>query len=182
MAGPLLNTKFFIPRPRDSTVARHRLTKLLDQGAQSKLTLVSAQAGFGKTTAVANWVHQGPGPDSVAWVSLENADADPDMFWTYVLTALASRVPDVGDSVLPLLSVAQVPRTAVLTELINRLADEPDEVFLVLDDYHLVDAPDLATEMAFLLGNLPPQFHLVLITRSDPDLPLSRMRAQGEVV
>jgi LuxR family maltose regulon positive regulatory protein len=182
MAGPLLNTKFFIPRPRTSTVDRPRVSDLLDQGAKAKLTVLSAQAGFGKTTAIANWVHQGPGPESVSWVSLESTDTDPDTFWTYVVTALAKQVPAITDSVLPLLGAAKAPHTAALTELLNRLAEASHEVYLVLDDYHLAETPDVAEGMTFLLGNLPPQAHLLLSTRSDPDLPLSRLRARGEVV
>ena len=82
---------------RAGTVDRPRVSELLDRGAQTKLTLVSAQAGFGKTTAIANWVHQGPGPEPRRWVSLESTDAQPDMFWTYVVTALAPLVPDLAD-------------------------------------------------------------------------------------
>jgi LuxR family maltose regulon positive regulatory protein len=82
MPGPLLSTKFFIPHARTGTLDRPRVTALLDAGAQTKLTLVSAQAGFGKTTAIATWVHQGPGADHVAWVSMEPSDGQPEVFWT----------------------------------------------------------------------------------------------------
>lgn len=182
MAGHLLSTKLFIPRPRTGTVDRPRVGELLTQGAKTKLTVLSAQAGFGKTTAIANWVHQGPGPQAVSWVSLDATDADPDSFWTYVVTALAKQIPGVTESVLPVLGAAKAPSAAALTELLNRLAEAPHEVYLVLDDYHLVDAPALAAGMTFLLNNLPPQAHLLLSTRSDPDLPLSRLRAREEVV
>ncbi len=182
MAGPLLSTKFFIPRPRTSTVVRPRVSELLDHGATMRLTLLSAQAGFGKTSAIADWVHQGPGTGPVSWVSLDATDTDPETFWTYVVTALAKQLPDVTDTVLPLLGVGEVPSQAALTELLNRLAEATHEVYLVLDDYHLVDAPDLAAGMTFFLDNLPPQAHVLLSTRSDPDLPLSRLRARGDMV
>lgn len=182
MPGPLLSTKLFIPHARTGTVARPRVTALLDAGAQTRLTLVSAQAGFGKTTAIATWVHQGPGTDHVAWVSLEPSDAQPDVFWTYVVTALAPLVPDLADGVLPLLNGSGPPMSAVLTEVVNRLADSTEPVVLILDDYHLVDSAPIAQGMTFLLTNLPPHVHLILSTRADPDLPLSRLRARGDVI
>ncbi|GAA2160349.1 LuxR C-terminal-related transcriptional regulator [Pedococcus bigeumensis] len=182
MPGPLLSTKFYVPHARAATVDRARVTALLDAGAQTKLTLVSAQAGFGKTTAIATWVHGGPGADRVAWVSLESSDAQPEVFWTYVVTALAPLVPDLADSVLPLLNGSGPPMSAVLTEVVNRLADSPEPVVLILDDYHLVDGAPIAEGMTFLLTNLPHHVHVMLSTRADPDLPLSRLRARGEVV
>jgi LuxR family maltose regulon positive regulatory protein len=156
MAGHLLSTKLFIPRPRTGTVDRPRVSELLNKGARTKLTLLSAQAGFGKTTAIANWVHEGPGPESVCWVSLDATDTEPDTFWTYVVTALAKQMPDISEGVLPLLGAAKGPSRAALTELLNRLAEAPHEVYLVLDDYHLVESPDLATGLTFLISNLPP--------------------------
>jgi LuxR family transcriptional regulator, maltose regulon positive regulatory protein len=181
MPGRLLSTKFFIPGPLESTVDRPRVSELLDRAAQTKLALVSAQAGFGKTTAIANWIHHGRGPDEVAWVSLEPSDARADSFWAYVITALARLLPDLHE-VLPLLDGGGLPMAAVLTELVNQLADAPGDVVLVLDDYHVVDNPSIAEGMSFLLNNLPRQIHVVLSTRSDPDVPLSRLRARGEVV
>jgi LuxR family maltose regulon positive regulatory protein len=182
MPGPLLSTKFFIPHARTGAVDRPRVAALLDAGAQTKLTLVSAQAGFGKTTAIATWVHEGPGADHVAWVSLEPSDAEPDVFWTYVVTALAPLVPDLADGVLPLLNGSGPPMSAVLTEVVNRLADSTEPVVLILDDYHLVDSVPIAEGMRFLLTNLPPHVHIMLGTRADPDLPLSRLRARGDVI
>lgn len=182
MPGRLLSTKFFIPGLRDGMVDRPRVSELLDRGAQTKLTVVSAQAGFGKTTAVASWIHQRHGSDAVVWLSLDQSDANVPTFWTCVVTALARLQPDLHDNVLPLLERAEPPMVAVLTELLNHLADASEDMVIVLDDYHLVDRPVIAEGMSFLLHHLPPQVHLVVSTRSDPDLPLSRLRARGEVV
>ncbi|SES48990.1 LuxR family transcriptional regulator, maltose regulon positive regulatory protein [Pedococcus cremeus] len=182
MTGPLLTTKMFVPRPKAGTLVRARVSDLLDQGVSTKLTLVAAQAGFGKTTALANWVHQRCAPGLVAWLSLDSGDTDPATFWTYVVTALSATNPDIGSGVLPLLEGAGRPTPAMLTELLNRLAELEHDVVLVLDDYHLADGPDIAEAVTFLLTHLPPQAHLVLSTRTDPSLPLSRLRARGELV
>jgi LuxR family maltose regulon positive regulatory protein len=183
MPGPLLSTKLFIPPPGEGTVDRPRLAELFDRGSRRKLTLVSAQAGFGKTTAIASWLlHQRPRRDPVAWVSLDAAEAEPDAFWTYVVTAVARCVPAVAESTLPLLDTPHPPMTAVLTDLVNQLAEMAQDLVVVLDDYHLVDVPAVSEGMVFVLDNLPPRVHLVLSTRVDPDLPLSRLRAGGQVV
>ena len=182
MSGPLLTTKLFVPRPRAGTLVRARVSDLLDRGAATKLTLVSAQAGFGKSTAIANWVHQRTDPGVVAWLSLDSGDTHPPTFWTYAVTALSAAHPDVGTGVLPLLEGQGTPTEAALTELLNRLAELDHDVVLVLDDYHLADSPDIADGLAFLLTHLPPQAHVVLATRTDPSLPLSRLRARGELV
>jgi LuxR family maltose regulon positive regulatory protein len=182
MSGPLLTTKFFIPPPKPGTLLRARVSDLLDQGRGTKLTLVSAQAGFGKTTALANWVHHRCEPGLVAWLSLDAGDTNPGTFWTYVVTTLAGPIPDLRANVLPLLESSATSPQAALTELVNRLAELEHDVVLVLDDYHLVDNPDIADGVAFLLTHLPPHAHLVLGTRTDPSLPMSRLRARGELV
>ena len=111
----------------------------------------------------------------MAWLSLDQRDRQPATFWTYVITALQTAVPGVGADVLPLLQSAQPPIETVLTTLLNELAAAPNEVWLVLDDYHLVDGPDVRDGMAFLLEHLPPHVHVVISTRADPDLPLARL-------
>ncbi|MFN8079263.1 MAG: LuxR C-terminal-related transcriptional regulator [Kineosporiaceae bacterium] len=197
MTGPLVATKLFVPRLRSTLVDRPRLTARLEDGAAARLTLVSAPAGFGKTTALAAWLARDraaerttghaaahdPARRGVAWVSLEPDDAQPATFWTYVVAALHGAVPGVGAGVLPLLRSGRVPpiRT-VLTAILNDLAAQPVEVDLVLDDYHLVDGPELAADLTFLLDHLPPTLHVALSTRADPDLPLARWRARGELV
>ena len=118
----------------------------------------------------------------MAWLSLDESDRQPATFWTYVITALQTAVPGVGAGVLPLLQSAQPPIETVLAAVLNELAAVPNDVDLVLDDYHLVDGPDVRDGMAFLLEHLPPHVHLVISSRADPLLPLARLRARGELV
>ncbi|MDT3438785.1 MULTISPECIES: LuxR C-terminal-related transcriptional regulator [unclassified Pseudofrankia] len=183
MAGPLVETKLFIPRPRRGTVVRHRLSERLNRGAQTRLTLLSAPAGFGKTTLLAQWLADAAADRRpVAWLSLDESDGQPTPFWTYVLTALQRAVPGLGAGVLPLMQTAQPPVEAVLSTVINELSAVPDDIHVVLDDYHLVDGPGIQAGMTFLLEHLPPQVHLLISTRADPALPLARLRARGELV
>jgi LuxR family maltose regulon positive regulatory protein len=143
---------------------------------------VSAPAGFGKTTLLADWFHEADGADRrVAWLSLDASDHEPASFWTYVVTALQAAVPGVGASALELIS-SPMPTDLVLTTLLNELAAAPGDVWLVLDDYHLVDSREVSEGMTFLLTHLPPHVHVVLSTRADPDLPLARWRVRGELV
>ena len=183
MASPLVETKLYIPKLRRSLVARPRLSERLSRGAQSRLTLISAPAGFGKTTLLSAWLAAaGAEQRSVAWLSLEESDRQPGLFWTYAITALQTVVPSVGAGALPLLQSAQTPIETVLATLLNELSAVPNEIHLVLDDYHLVDGPDIETGMVFLLEHLPPHVHLVISSRADPALPLARLRARGELV
>jgi LuxR family maltose regulon positive regulatory protein len=177
-------TKLFVPKLRRGLVARPRLLSRMDGAADARLTLVSAPAGFGKTTLLSAWLHRGPPVGrGVAWLSLEAADNQPASFWTYVVTALEDALPGVGRTALAeLLASTPVPTELVLTTLLNELAAEADEVWLILDDYHLVDDHEIGKGMAFLLEHLPPHVHVVLCTRADPDLPLARWRARGELV
>jgi len=183
LANPLVETKLYLPRLRRSFVARPRLNGRLSRGSDARLTLISAPAGFGKTTLLTAWLAAAATENrSVAWLSLEESDRQPTTFWTYVITALQTAVPGVGASVLPLLQSAQPPIESVLAAVLNELSAVPNEVDLVLDDYHLVDGPDVRPGMAFLLEHLPPHVHLVISTRADPLLPLARLRARGELV
>ena len=183
MASPLVETKLYIPRPRRSLVARPRLSGRLSRGSEARLTLISAPAGFGKTTLLTAWLAAGASENrAVAWLSLDEGDSQPATFWTYVITALQTAVPGVGASVLPLLQSAQPPIETVLTSVLNELAAVPNDVDLVLDDYHLVDGPDVRSGMSFLLEHLPVHIHLMISTRADPQLPLARLRARGELV
>ena len=179
--GLLLGTKMYVPRATRRLVPRRRLSDRLDQGAASTLMLVSAPAGFGKTTLMAEWL--AGGEHSVAWVSLDEGDNHPATFWTYLVAALQTVVPEVGASARALLQAARPgPITTVLTTLINDLAATDGDVVLVLDDYHVIDAPEIQEGMAFLLDHLPPQLHLVVACRADPPLPLARLRARGELI
>ncbi len=182
MAGPLLETKLHVPRWRRSLVARPRLSERLSRGAESALTLVSAPAGFGKTTLLAEWLAVAAADErSVAWLSLDQRDNDPALFWTYLVAALNTGAPAVGAGALALLQPPQPPGEAGLVALLNDLDALSDDVVLVLDDYHVIDARDVQDGMAFLLEHLPPQIHLVIASRADPPLPLARLRGRGEL-
>lgn len=183
MASLLVETKLYIPRLRPSVIARQRLSGRMNRGSEARLTLISAPAGFGKTTLLAAWLAAADTQDrSVAWLSLDENDRQPATFWTYVISALQTAVPGVGAGVLPLLQSAQPPIETVLAAVLNELSAVPNDVALVLDDYHLVDGPDIRPGMAFLLEHLPPHVHLVISTRADPLLPLARLRVRGELV
>ncbi len=183
MARPMIATKLYVPKLRRGLVARPRLLGRLRRGEESRLTLVSAPAGFGKTTLLAEWLGETPGEDRcVAWLSLDHSDNEPSLFWTYVVAALQRAVPGVGSGALELIASSPLPTDLVLTTLLNELAAAPGEVWLVLDDYHLVDSRDVRDGMTLLLEHLPPHVHVVLSTRADPDLPLARWRVRGELV
>jgi LuxR family transcriptional regulator, maltose regulon positive regulatory protein len=180
---PLMATKLYVPKLRGGLVARPRLLERMRGGAEARLTLVSAPAGFGKSTVLAAWLHDASADGRcVAWVSLDAADNEPALFWTYVLTALQGAAPGVGASALELLVSSSVPTERVLTTLLNELAAVPGEVWLVLDDYHLVDNHEVHEGVTFLLEHLPAHVHLVISTRADPDLPMARLRVRGELV
>ena len=179
MTGPLVETKFFPPRPRAGTVARPRLTDRLGD-AGKRLVLVSAPAGFGKTTLLGRWL--AADSSAVAWVSLDEDDRRPVSFWAYVITALDRAAPGVGADALATLRAGQAPVEAALATVLNELSVLPGDLSLILDDYHLADGPDLRPGMEFFLDRLPPQVRLVISTRADPGLPLARLRARGELI
>ncbi len=192
MESTLLQTKLFVPPARAELVSRPRLVERLDAESlgQSgsfarKLSLVSAPAGFGKTTLVGEWVQAMGGatpPIAVAWLSLDESDNDPTRFLTYFIAALQTVQAEIGKGALGGLQSPQPPPAeAVLTGLINEIAALPDQIVLVLDDYHLIDAQPIHDALAFLLRRLPPQLHLVIATREDPPLPLARLRARGQL-
>jgi LuxR family maltose regulon positive regulatory protein len=184
---PLLETKWHVPARRSGAVARPRLSERLGRGARSRLSLVCAPAGFGKTTLLAQWLAEvtdqapGAGP-AVAWVSLDERDNEPATFWTYVITALQNAAGGaVGAAALGLLQPPQPPEAALAT-LLNDLQAHRREVVVVLDDYHVIDSPEIHESLGYVLEHLPAHVHLVLATRADPPLPLSRLRARGELV
>ena len=183
MAGPLLETKLQVPRRRRDLVARPRLSERLSRGAESALTLVSAPAGFGKTTLLADWLATTAAKGrSAAWLSLDQRDNDPALFWTYLVAALKTAAPGVGADALSLLQSPQPPIEAVVATLLNDLSAISNDVVVVLDDYHLIDAREVQDGMAFLLEHLPTQVHLVIAGRADPALPLARLRGRGELI
>jgi LuxR family maltose regulon positive regulatory protein len=184
---PLIETKLFRPSPRPGMVARPRLQERLDRGLGAKLMLVSAPAGFGKSTLLVEWLAaaESRAGSTVrgAWLSLDAADNDPARFWRYVVAAIRTAVPGVGEDALTLLDEARPPPVeAALTTLVNELAAAEVECVLLLDDYHVVDAPAIHEGMAFLLAHQPDRLHLVLATRSDPPLPVARLRSRGDLV
>jgi LuxR family maltose regulon positive regulatory protein len=183
MASTLVATKLTPPRLRGTVVPRPRLSALMDAGAEAALTLVSAPAGFGKTTVLASWLSRASTePRAVASVLLDESDAQASSFWLYVVTALNTAVPGVGASSIPLLTAGQPATRTLLTALLNDVGAHTVEMDLILDDYHLADGTEVAEGMTFLLGHRPPNLHVVLSTRADPDLPLARLRARGELV
>jgi LuxR family transcriptional regulator, maltose regulon positive regulatory protein len=128
MAGPLVETKLYIPKLRRRLVARPRLSRRLSRGVESRLTLISAPAGFGKTTLLAEWLAAAPTEGSVAWLSLEESDRQPALYWTYVITALQGVVPGAGAGALELLQSGQPPIQTVLTTVVNELGGVPDDM------------------------------------------------------
>lgn len=183
MASPLVATKLFIPKLRAGLVERPRLRERLRRGALAKLTLISAPAGFGKTTLLAEWLAEASsGNSATAWLSLDKSDDDPTTFWSYLVTALQTAAPGIGADLLATLHSGQQPTERDLAGLINDLSALPDGLYLVLDDYHVVDQPAIQAGLAFLLDHIPPQVHVVISTRVDPPLPLARLRARGDLV
>jgi LuxR family transcriptional regulator, maltose regulon positive regulatory protein len=182
MPTPLLTTKLFIPQPRAKIINRSRLLDQINQGLDHALVLISAPAGFGKTTLLSTWVQETEKP--VAWVSLDQSDNDPARFLAYVLTALQSVIPNLGAEILEnLLSPQPDYSETSLIKILNEISiANTQELILVLDDYHLVTIPAVNNITNFLLNNLPQGMHLIIITRADPALPLPRLRGQGELV
>ncbi|MBO0777349.1 MAG: hypothetical protein J2P37_00865 [Ktedonobacteraceae bacterium] len=180
MSTPILATKLYHPRLRPNMVSRLRLTERLNAGLHRKLTLISAPAGFGKTTLVSEWTLGLGRP--VAWLSLDEGENDPTRFLTYLVAALQTIAPTIGKGVLGALQSPQPPPPdSMLTTLLNELTTLPDQIVLVLDDYHLIEAQAVDQALTFLVEHLPPQMHLVIVTRSDPHLPLARLRARDQV-
>ncbi len=178
---PLLSTKLHTPRLRAQLISRPQLTEHLQAGIQGSLTLISAPAGFGKTTLLAQWREALRIP--VAWLSLETQDNEPVRFFSYLVAALQTLDPGIGTSALELLQTPQpAALETVLTLLTNDLSSRQTEDFaLVLDDYHLITAEPIHRCVTSLVEHLPPRMHLVLATRADPPLPLARLRAGGRL-
>jgi LuxR family transcriptional regulator, maltose regulon positive regulatory protein len=172
-----------VPRAHPNLVPRPRLGELLAEGINRKLTLISAPAGFGKTTLLSEWrmLHLGA-ERPLAWVSLEEPDNDPTRFLSYLVAALQTIEADIGEAVLNSLRSPQPPPIeSVLTALINEIASIPEEFALILDDYHVIANEAVHDAISFLVDHLPPQAHLVIASRTDPPLPLARLRARGQM-
>jgi LuxR family transcriptional regulator, maltose regulon positive regulatory protein len=205
MSAPILATKLYVPRPRPNVILRSRLIERLNEGLQRTpgVILISASAGFGKTTLVSEWVNQKaeggrrkdeseeavlhpsafiPHPSKAAWLSLDEGDNDPVRFLTYLIAAVQTIAPKIGEGLSAALQSPQPPPTeAILTALLNEITTVSDNLILVLDDYHVVDSRSVDQVLTFLVEHLPPQLHLVIATREDPPLPLARLRVRGQL-
>ncbi len=180
MPAPILATKLYAPPPRPELVLRPRLIERLNEGLHRKLTLMCAPAGFGKTTLASEWIAGCKRPS--AWLSLDEGDGEFSRFLAYLVAALQTMKEGVGVKLLAALqSNQQVPAESELTSLVNDINAMPDDFILVLDDYHAMDAASVDDALAFLLEHMPPQMHLVIATREDPNLPLARWRARGQL-
>jgi LuxR family maltose regulon positive regulatory protein len=189
----ILTTKLYIPPTRPKLVPRPRLIEQLNEGLHRKLTLISAPAGYGKTTLVSEWVNKiqsSPPKESqiksrISWLSLDEGDNDPGRFLTYFIAALGrveGIAASIGKEALGMLQSPQPqPTESVLTSLINEVAALPDSIIVILDDYHHIDSPAVDETLDFLLKCLPPQLHLIIATRIDPQLPLARLRARSQL-
>jgi LuxR family transcriptional regulator, maltose regulon positive regulatory protein len=176
----ILTTKLYVPPPQPRLVLRPHLIMQLNEGLHRKLALISAPAGFGKTTVLSDWVAGCQRP--VAWLSLDEGDSDPTRFLSHLIAALQTISPDMGQGVSAALRSPQPPSIeSILTALINEITAVPEKFVLVLDDYHVIDAKSIDDALAFLLEHLPPQMHLVIATREDPHLPLARLRVRGQL-
>ncbi|MFC2125007.1 adenylate/guanylate cyclase domain-containing protein [Bacteroidota bacterium] len=177
---PILATKLFMPPPRPNIIHRSRLINRLNEGLHGKLTLISAPPGFGKTTLVSEWVADCNQPTT--WVSLDEGDNDPIRFITYLNAAIRKIAGSIGEGVSILLQSSQSPPIeSILTSLVNEFTSVQEEFTLILDDYHVIDTKSVDDALTFILDHMPPQMHLVITTREDPNLPLPRLRVRGQL-
>src|SRR5829696_6977158 len=184
MPDALVTTKVRLPRRRPELVPRPRLRETLVRYEGRRLALVSAPAGFGKTTLLSEWLEDRSADGlPIAWLSLEEADNDPARFLAYLVSALQSALGEgIGEGVLASLRLPEFPPVeAVVGVLINELADVRDELTIVLDDYHVIHSGPIHEATSFLLEHLPENVHLVISGRADPPLPLSKLRARNQM-
>jgi LuxR family transcriptional regulator, maltose regulon positive regulatory protein len=179
----LLATKTLIPPPRPRLVSRPRLIDRLEEGLGYDLVLVSAPAGFGKTTILGEWARQDRPGVHTCWVSLDDGDGDPVRFWEYLILALQRFRPELGAKVLAALRSPQpLPARSLVVALVNDLVGLSEDLVLALDDFQFVTSPDVHDAVSYLLGHLPPRVHLLISTRADPPLPLARLRGRGQML
>jgi LuxR family maltose regulon positive regulatory protein len=182
MTVPILSTKLHIPPTPGVLVERKRLTAQLDAGARGKLILVSAPAGFGKTSLIAEWANINRGEYLVSWVHLDAGDNELIRFFSYIIAALQSHQENLGEvALVGLQSIPPPPTEAILVSLINEIDNLQGEIILVLDDYHLIEDTSIHEAVGFLIENIPTNMCLVMATRTDPPLPIHRLRARGQM-
>ncbi|TQR39446.1 LuxR C-terminal-related transcriptional regulator [Brevibacillus brevis] len=180
MTIPIVTTKLYMPPPRLKTVTRHRLIEQLNEGLKRKLTVISAPAGSGKTTLVSEWLASGDRP--FAWISIDEGDNDPARFFTYLFTALQNIGPNIGSGIYPLFHSPQpIPNELIISTLFHEIIAIPNPFVLVFDDYHVLKTGPLDDAISFLLERMPPQMHLVIVTREEPRLPLARLRVRNQL-
>jgi LuxR family transcriptional regulator, maltose regulon positive regulatory protein len=180
MEFAILATKLYIPPPPQKKVLRPHLIERLKEGLHRKLSLISAPAGFGKTSLVSELA--ATSGRQVAWLSLDEADSDPARFLAYLVAALPMITPNMGEKVLgSLLSSQQLPVEAILNALLNEITASANSLVLVLDDYHRIDSALVDKAITYIIEHQPPHMHLVITTREDPQLPLSRLRARNQL-
>ena len=181
MDQPLLLLKFHVPKLKPSLVTRPRLHQQLNEGLEKKLTILSAPAGFGKSTLLSNWLRQIPYPH--AWLSIDEGDNDYARFLKYLVAAVQQLDSSIDHTALNLLYSPQpMLQSAALTALINQIDNINTKAILVLDDYHLISNQEIHRSIEYLLNYLPTNFHLIISTRADPPFAYSLLRAQGELV
>ncbi|PKN98913.1 MAG: helix-turn-helix transcriptional regulator [Chloroflexi bacterium HGW-Chloroflexi-4] len=182
LSEPLLLSKLYSPPIRPNVVSRHRLVEKLNAGRLSKLTLISAPAGFGKTSLLSEWIAESKKP--AAWLSLDEGDSELNRFLSYFVKALQSIEINIRKEVLDGFLSRQSQSSIIeplLIELLNEISSSPTNFIFVLDDYHLIDSRQVDQTLTFLIENLPPQMQLVIATREDPPLSLARLRMRGQL-
>lgn len=179
--SPLLRTKLFVVRPHGRLVARAHLTAMMEEIVRRKLTLISAPAGFGKTTLIGDWIERRAIP--AAWISLDATDNDPERFFAYLTGALRTLYPEAGSIVNQAILNGRLPSAEVIiSSLINDLTAQDADILLVLDDYHVIHNAALHQAMLFFLEHAPPHVHVILTTRIDPSIPLAKLRGRGDLL
>ncbi len=181
MKTNLLQTKLYIPSLRPNFIPRPHLIAKLDEGQPSKLILLSASAGYGKTALITEWINHAKPQKAICWLSLDDEDSEPQQFFSYLAAAIRP-LADVQSSLAQQLQAPQSPPAkSLMAAVVNDVIPVSTPFYLILDDYHVIDSPDIDGAIAFLLDHMPPQMTLVLTSRADPGFPISRLRARGQL-
>jgi LuxR family maltose regulon positive regulatory protein len=177
----LLTTKLYIPQLNVDHIPRPRLYKRLEEGLTRKVTLVSAPAGFGKSTLVTGWLAENE--YTTAWLSLDEGDNDPVKFWTYLIAAIQTIHQEVGGEARQIVSAPQLRNIEpVVISLINNISQLPQDLIVVLDDYHVIETEEVHVGLNYLIEHQPPNLHIIINTRADPSISLARLRAHSQLI